>query len=93
MKHEPCGRHYCFYRIINGERRRFAVLIATKKKITVAIRVIPELFEDVKKMTRDVKGWFFGREKEKRFDVKSLSEIDYALNLIKQSYDVLLASF
>jgi hypothetical protein len=87
VKHEPCGRHYCFYRLIDGKRKRFAALIPMKNKITVAILAIPQKFKDEKEITWSIKGWFFRRGLERRFDVKSQADFDYALRLIKQAYE------
>ncbi|HID18018.1 TPA: hypothetical protein EYP27_00580 [Candidatus Bathyarchaeota archaeon] len=87
VRHEPCGRHYCFYRLIDEKRRKFAALIPTKNKITVAILAIPQKFKDEKGITWSIKGWFFGMGLERRFNVKSQADFDYALRLIGQAYE------
>jgi hypothetical protein len=44
-------------------------------------------FKDEKEITWSIKGWFFRRGLERRFDVKSQADFDYALRLIKQAYE------
>jgi predicted transport protein len=92
--HRPMYRWYIFH---NSEetntKTMFLTLILGKKKITASIGVDSKSFKDEKGWARDVKGWFFHRPgcQEKRFGIGSSGDLDYAIKLIKQSYDFSLA--
>jgi predicted transport protein len=47
-------------------------------------------FKDPQKLTGDkvYKGWFFKQGQEREFKVTSKEQIPYAMELIKQSYDI-----
>jgi len=88
--HGPRYRWYYFYR---GERRSvdslFAVLMMGKRKVNVRIKTEPAMFRDPQKWTRKYKGWFFARKYEEReFSVSNEEQLDYAIELIKQSYNI-----
>ena len=90
ISHLPRYRWYYFYR---GQRRGleslFAVLMIGKKYVAVRIKVDSAKFKDEKKWTRKYKGWFFARKYEEReFFVPTKAQLDYAIELIKQSYDI-----
>lgn len=85
-------RWYIFYssKEISMKTMCLALMIG-KKKVTAAIGADPNTFRDERGLTREVKGWFFmksrGQGQEKRFDIHSSKDMDYAMKLIKQSYD------
>jgi len=65
------------------------VLMLTKRKVKVRIKVDPTKFEDKQKWTKPYKGWFFPRKwQEREFSITSAEQFDYALQLIKESYDI-----
>ena len=83
---------YRWYYIYKGKSQSteslFAVLMLTKKDIKVRIRTEPTKFEDPKGWTKVYKGWFFKRGQEREFKMTSEEQIPYAMELIKQSYDI-----
>jgi len=84
----PRFRWYYLYR---GTGRRldslFAVLMIKKKKVSVRIKCDPARFKDELKWTKKYKGWFFARKHEEReFSISTMDQLDYAIELIKQSY-------
>jgi predicted transport protein len=86
------GRYYSFNRREPSSKSRFAVLMLSKKHVAVRIRAEPIAFKDPKKWTGDkvyIK-WFFhhGRGQEREFRITDKGQIDYAMELIKQSYDL-----
>lgn len=88
--HRPAHRWYFFHNSKEiSMKTSFLSLIIGKKKITASICVNPRVFKDEKGLAKDVKGWFFRRSKgqEKRFGIWSPEDLDYAMKLIKQSYD------
>ncbi|MEM3390307.1 MAG: hypothetical protein QXO75_01835 [Nitrososphaerota archaeon] len=92
VKHKPLGRYYAFYKDkIGSSKTIFAVLMLRKDSIAIRIGVDPKTFDDEKGwMERKVyKGWFFkyGRRQEREFRIKDEEQLEYALKLIKQSYD------
>jgi hypothetical protein len=96
VNHRAKSRWYYFYR---GEGRDldslFAVLIISKKKVTVRIKSAHSGFTDERKWTKQLKGWFFPRElQERQFTLPEqtktdLDNLSYALKLIKQSYELI----
>lgn len=90
IAHKSAYRWYIFYnsKEMSG-KAMFLTLMIGKKKITASICVDPKLFKDKKNWVRDVKGWFFSRPRrqEKRFSIESSKDLNYAMKLIKQSYD------
>ncbi|MEM2099959.1 MAG: hypothetical protein QXP45_01255 [Thermoproteota archaeon] len=92
VKHKPLGRYYAFYKEkIGSSKTIFAVLMLRKDSIAIRIGVDPKTFNDEKGwVERKVyKGWFFkyGRRQEREFRIRDEEQLDYALKLIKQSYD------
>ena len=90
ISHEPRLRWYYFYK---GEGRGlkylFAVLMIGKKKVSVRIKADPVKFKDLQKWTKKYKGWFFARKYEEReFSISTPEQLDYAIELIKQSYNI-----
>lgn len=90
ITHRPAHRWYIFHNSKEiSMKTSFLSLIIGKKKITASICVDPKVFKDEKGLAKDVKGWFFRRHggQEKRFGIWSSKDLDYAMKLIKQSYD------
>lgn len=90
VKHKPSGTDYVFYKGKPGSRSVFAALLLRKKSIRVRIRVEPSIFKDPKKWVSEkiYKGWFFKENQERAFDLNERSQIPYAMELIKQSYEL-----
>ena len=61
-----------------------------KKSLSVRIRADPATFKDPQKWTEDriYKGWFFKQGQEREFKITSKEQISYAMELIKQSYEL-----
>ena len=90
VSHLPRYRWYCFYK---GESRSseslFAVLMLGKKKVSVRIKADPDKFKDDQNWTKKYKGWFFARKYEEReFSISTPEQLDYAMELVKQSYNI-----
>ncbi len=86
--HKPQYRWNYFY--AKGDEvhpeRLFVVLLLGKKKVQVRIAIDPQSLDDPKKISKAYKGWFF-RRYERGFYVSSADELDYALKLIRASYE------
>jgi predicted transport protein len=89
--HKPIGRYYCFYRGRISSRSRFVAIILHKNDISIRIRADPKTLSDPKNLLKEkvYKGWFFGhgRGQEREFKVTDKGQLNYAMELIKQSYD------
>lgn len=90
ISHGPRYQWYYFYRDKGrGLESLFAVLILKKGEVSVRIKADPTKFKDAQKWTKKYKGWFFARKHEERqFLVSTPEQLDYVMELIKQSYDV-----
>ena len=90
VNHKASGTDYCFYKGKPSSKSIFAALLLRKSSVAVRIRTDPTTFKDSKKWVSDkiYKGWFFKQGQERTFDVKEKGQIPYAIELIKQSYDV-----
>ena len=84
------GRYLCFYKGKPSTKSIFAAFLLTKKALNVRIRTDPNTFRDPRKLTGDrvYKGWFFKQGQEREFKIIEKDQIDYAMELIKQSYDI-----
>lgn len=84
------GRHLCYYKGKPSTKSIFAALLLTKKYVKVRIRTDPKTFKDIKKWTGEkvYKGWFFKQGQEREFKITEKDQMDYAMELIKQSYDI-----
>lgn len=71
---------YCYK---NGSDHSFAYIQIGKKKLTIHIK--PEAPYDPKGIT---KASYYKPTMNSLFQIGSISEIDYAMQLIKQSYDI-----
>jgi len=87
---KPRGRYYCFYKGNPSIRSIFAVLCLFRDSVKVRIRADPKTFRDPKNWTGNkvYKRWFFTKGQEMEFRVESKDQIGYAMELIKQSYDL-----
>jgi len=87
---KPKYRWYYFYKGTGKHLDSlFAVFMIKKKKVSVRIKVDPVKFKDVQKWTKKYKGWFFTKKYEEReFPISAPEQFDYAIELIKQSYDI-----
>jgi len=84
---------YKWYYIYKGKgkglKSLFVVLMIQKKKVSIRIKADPAKFKDVQGLTKKYKGWFFARKYEEReFSISTSEQIDYAIDLIKQSYSI-----
>jgi predicted transport protein len=84
------GRYLCFYRGKPSTRSIFAAFLLTRKALKVRIRTDPNKFKDPEKWTGDrvYKGWFFKQGEEREFKITSEEQIPYAMELVKQSYEI-----
>jgi predicted transport protein len=84
------GRYLCFYRGKQSVKSIFAAFLLTKKVLKVRIRTDPNTFRDPQNWTDDkiYKGWFFKQGQEREFKISNKDQISYAIELIKQSYEI-----
>jgi predicted transport protein len=90
ITHKPSGEDYCFYKGAPSTKSIFAAFMLRKKALKVGIRTDPKTFKDPKKWTGDkiYKPWFFRQGQERAFKITDKNQIDYAMELIKQSYEI-----
>ena len=90
VTHAKHGRYYCFYRGKPSTKSIFVAFLLTKNALKVRIRTDPETFRDPKKWTgeRVYKGWFFKKGEEREFKIVGIDQMDYAMELVKQSYEL-----
>jgi len=86
--HVPKHRWYYFYK---GKSQRleslFAVLTITKDKVHIRVGVDPSRFIDRNNITKPYKKWFFrNRPQERDFSIDRSEQLDYALELLQQTY-------
>jgi predicted transport protein len=84
------GRYKCFYKGKPSTKSIFAAFLLTKRALKVRIRTDPKTFTDYKNWTRGrvYSGWFFKQGQEREFKITSKEQITYAMELIKQSYEL-----
>jgi len=83
-------RNYFFYYNKPGLKSHFAVFMLRKKELVVRIAIEPQTFKDPEKLLKEkIYRWFFGkgRGQEREFRISQSEQIDYAMKMIKQSYD------
>jgi len=87
--HRPSGPDYKFYRGKPSTTSIFAGLFLTQNALKVRIRTDPaKTLNDPKKWVSErTYKWFF-KSGEKEFKITNMSQLDYAIELIKQSYDL-----
>ena len=88
VSHRPSGPDYMFYRETSRGKIVFAGLFLTKPALKVRIRTDPATFKDPKKWTGDKEYHWFFKVGEREFKITNKEQIDYAMELIKQSYDL-----
>jgi predicted transport protein len=87
--HKPSGPDYVFYKGKPSIKSVFAGFFLTKKALKVRIRTDSATFRDTRKWTGEkVYHWFFRTGQEKEFKITERDQIDYAMELIKQSYEM-----
>jgi len=87
---ETRGRYLCFFKGNPSTKSIFAAFILTKKHLNVRIRTDPTTFVDPKSRVKEkiYSGWFFKTGQEREFKITSKEQIPYALELVKQSYEL-----
>jgi len=90
VTHSAHGRYYCFYKGKPSTKSIFSAFLLTKEALKVRIRTDPNTFKDPQKWTgvRIYKGWFFKQGQEREFKIANKEQIDYAMELIAQSYEL-----
>jgi predicted transport protein len=89
VNHRPSGPDYAFFREHPNTKSIFVGLFLTQKALKVRIRTEPALLKDPKRWLSERNySWFFKSGQEKEFKLTELSQLDYAMELIKQSYDL-----
>jgi predicted transport protein len=86
---KPSGPDYKFYRGKPSTTSIFAGLFLTQNVLKVRIRTDPAktLNDPMKLVSERTYKWFFGSG-EKEFRITNMSQLDYAIDLIKQSYSL-----
>ena len=86
---EPSGDDFQLFRGQIGLGNRFAVLMLRKDGITIRLRANPRTLIDPQKwITEKTYKWYFndGNGEEKEIKITQEGQIDYAVELLKQSY-------
>jgi predicted transport protein len=86
---KPSGDDFQLCRGQTGLRNRFAVLMLRKDGITIRLRANPRTLVDPQKwITEKTYKWYFrdGNGEEKEIKITQEEQINYAVELIKQSY-------
>jgi predicted transport protein len=88
--YELHGRYCCFYKGKPSTKSIFAAFLLGKHSLSIRIRTDPATFRDPQKWTGDrvYKGWFFKQGQEREFKITNKEQIDYAMELITQSYEL-----
>jgi len=78
-----------FYKGKPSTKSVFAGFFLTKEALKVRIRTKPATFKDPRRWTGEkTYHWFFRTRQEKEFKITERDQIDYAMELIKQSYEL-----
>jgi len=91
VTHKPRGRYYCFYKGKPSTKSIFAAFMLRKNYLKIRIRTDPNTLQDPKKWIGDkVYRWFFtsGEGEEREFGISKKEHIDYAIKLIRHSYEI-----
>jgi len=89
INHRASGPDYVFFRGQPNTKTIFVGLFLTKPALKVRIRTDPATFKDPKKWTGEKNySWFFKTGNEKEFKLTTSDQLDYAMDLIKQSYQL-----
>jgi predicted transport protein len=88
---EPSADDFQLFRGQTGLRNRFAVLMLRKDGITIRLRANPRTLIDPQKwITEKTYKWYFndGNGEEKEIKITEKEQIDYTVELLKQSYSL-----
>ncbi len=88
VSHKTSGRYYIFYKGKPTTKSVFAAFLLTKKYLKVRIRTDPRTLRDPERVLKErvYRGWFFKTGQEREFKITEKDQMDYAIELIKQSY-------
>ncbi|MGD0978614.1 MAG: hypothetical protein ABR962_05665 [Candidatus Bathyarchaeia archaeon] len=90
----PRGRYLCFYRGRPSNKSIFAAFVLTGKYLRVKIKTASDVeFKDPEKLLKEknYRRWFFSTGNEREFVVNKgalVTDVEYALKLIEQSYNL-----
>jgi predicted transport protein len=83
------GPDYIFCKGQPSDKTRFVGLFLMKPALKVRVRTDPATTRDPKKwLSARTYNWLFRTANEKEFKISSINQIDYAMELIKQSYSL-----
>ena len=86
VNHCPSGPDYKFYKGQSSTKSIFTGVFLTHNALKVRIRTDPTTISDPKKwLSEKTYKWFF-QAGEKEFKITDMSQLDYAMELIKQAY-------
>jgi predicted transport protein len=89
VNHRASGPDHVFFRGQPSTKTIFVGLFLTKPALKVRIRTDPATFKDPKKWTGEKNySWFFKTGNEKEFKLTTKDQMDYGIDLIKQSYQL-----
>jgi predicted transport protein len=86
--HKASGPDYVFFKGRPGTKTIFVGLFLTKPALKVRIRTDPAAFRDPKRWTGDKEYHWFIKVGEKEFKLTGKDQLNYAMELIKQSYEL-----
>lgn len=86
--HKASGPDYVFFKGQPGTKTIFVGLFLTKLALKVRIKTDPIAFKDPKKWTGDKEYHWFFKAGEREFKITSKDQVDYAMELVKQSYQL-----
>lgn len=90
VSHRPSGNNYEFFKGKDNAKYAFAAILLRKKDIKIRIRTEPTTFSDPRNwVDNKIYHWFFSEGQEKAFELTEKSDLDYAMSLIKQSYELI----
>lgn len=86
--HKASGPDYVFFKGQPGTKTIFLGLFLMKSALKIRIRTDRATFKDPKKWTGDKEYHWFFKVGEKEFKITSKEQIEYAMELIRQSYNL-----
>jgi predicted transport protein len=87
--HKASGPDHVFFKGQPSTKTVFLGLFLTKPALKVRIRTDPKTFKDPKKWVGDKEYHWFFKIGEKEFKITSKDQVDYAMELVKQSYGLI----